>query len=172
MSGKRLGILGLGRIGRAIAKRAEAFDMPIAYHSRKPVEGVQYRYYGDLVALANESDFLVAICPGGAATRHIVNEKVMKALGPQGVLVNVSRGSVVDEAALVKCLQDGSLGGAGLDVFEDEPRVPEALLAMEQVVLAPHVGSATHETRNEMGRLTVDNLLAHFAGNPVLTPVG
>lgn len=96
----------------------------------------------------------------------------MRALGPQGVLVNVARGSVVDESALVKCLQDGSLGSAGLDVFEDEPRVPEALLAMEQVVLAPHVGSATHETRNAMGRLTVDNLLAHFAGKPVLTPVG
>jgi len=97
---------------------------------------------------------------------------VMKALGPQGILVNVARGSVVDEAALVKCLQDGSLGGAGLDVFEDEPRAPEALFSMEQVVLAPHVGSATHESRNEMGRLTVDNLLAHFAGKPVLTPVG
>ncbi len=172
VSGKRLGILGLGRIGQAIAKRAEAFDMPIAYHNRKRVDGVQYRYYGDLAELAKESDFLVVICPGGAATRHIVNEKVMRALGPQGVLVNVARGSVVDESALVKCLQDGSLGSAGLDVFEDEPRVPEALLAMEQVVLAPHVGSATHETRNAMGRLTVDNLLAHFAGKPVLTPVG
>lgn len=172
MSGKRLGILGLGRIGQAIAKRAAAFDMPIAYHSRKPVEGVKYRYYKDLAELATNSDFLVVICPGGAATRHLVNESVMKALGAQGVLVNVARGSVVDETALVKCLQDGSLGGAGLDVFEDEPRVPEALFAMEQVVLAPHVGSATHETRNEMGRLTVDNLLAHFAGKPVLTPVG
>jgi len=171
MSGKRLGILGLGRIGRAIARRAETFDMPIAYHNRKPVKGVEYRYHADLVELAAESDFLVVICPGGPATQHIVNERVMKALGPQGVLVNVARGSVVDEAALVKCLQNGSLGGAGLDVFEDEPRVPEALLTMEQVVLAPHVGSATHETRNEMGRLTVDNLLAHFAGRPVLTPV-
>jgi hydroxypyruvate reductase len=172
MSGKRLGILGLGRIGQAIAKRAEAFDMPIAYHNRKRVDGVAYRYCEELAELAKESDFLVVICPGGAATKHIVNEKVMKALGPQGVLVNVARGSVVDEAALVKCLQDGSLGGAGLDVFEDEPRVPEALFAMEQVVLAPHVGSATHETRNAMGRLTVDNLLAHFSGKPVLTPVG
>ncbi|MGB8437240.1 MAG: 2-hydroxyacid dehydrogenase [Burkholderiales bacterium] len=172
LTGKRLGILGLGRIGQAIAKRAEAFDMPIAYHNRKPVEGAKYRYYKDLAELAAESDFLVAICPGGAATKRIVSEKVMKALGPQGILVNVARGSVVDEAALVKCLQDGSLGGAGLDVFEDEPRAPEALFSMEQVVLAPHVGSATHESRNEMGRLTVDNLLAHFAGKPVLTPVG
>jgi lactate dehydrogenase-like 2-hydroxyacid dehydrogenase len=171
MSGKRLGILGLGRIGKAIAKRAEAFDMPIAYHNRKAVEGAGYRYYADLAELARNSDFLVVICPGGAATRHLVDENVMKALGPEGVLVNVARGSVVDEAALVKCLQDGTLGGAGLDVFEDEPRASEALFAMEQVVLAPHVGSATHETRNEMGRLTVDNLLAHFAGKPVLTPV-
>ena len=146
--------------------------MPVAYHSRRRVEGLAYRYYGDLAELAADSDFLVAICPGGAATKHIVDEKVLKALGPEGVLVNVARGSVVDEAALVRCLQDGSLGGAGLDVFEDEPRVPEALLAMEKVVLAPHVGSATHETRNEMGRVTVDNLLAHFAGKPVLTPVG
>jgi lactate dehydrogenase-like 2-hydroxyacid dehydrogenase len=171
MSGKRLGILGLGRIGQAIAKRAEAFEMPVAYHNRKQVEGTKYRYYGDVEKLARESDFLVVICPGGAATKHLVNERVMKALGPEGVLVNVARGSVVDEAALVKCLQDGSLGGAGLDVFEDEPRASEALFAMEQVVLAPHVGSATHETRNEMGRLTVDNLLAHFSGKPVLTPV-
>ena len=172
MSGKRLGILGLGRIGKAIAGRAEAFDMSIAYHNRKPVEGSGYRYYPDLAELARNSDFLVVICPGGAATRHLVNEKVMKALGPEGVLVNVARGSVVDEAALVKCLEEGALGGAGLDVFEDEPRVPDALLAMDQVVLAPHVGSATHETRNEMGRLAVDNLLAHFSGKPVLTPIG
>jgi lactate dehydrogenase-like 2-hydroxyacid dehydrogenase len=171
MSGKRLGILGLGRIGKAIAKRAEAFDMPIAYHNRKAVEGARYRYYADLAELARNSDFLVVICPGGAATRHLVDENVMKTLGPEGVLINVARGSVVDEAALVKCLQDGTLGGAGLDVFEDEPRASEALFAMEQVTLAPHVGSATHETRNEMGRLTVDNLLAHFAGKPVLTPV-
>jgi lactate dehydrogenase-like 2-hydroxyacid dehydrogenase len=171
LSGKRLGILGLGRIGRAIAKRAEAFDMAIAYHSRKPVAGVPYRYHADLVSLARDSDFLVAICPGGPATRHIVNEAVMRALGPKGILVNVARGSVVDEPALVKCLREGALGGAGLDVFEAEPKVPETLFAMDNVVLAPHVGSATHETRNEMGRLTVDNLIAHFAGKPVLTPV-
>jgi len=171
MSGKRLGILGLGRIGRAIARRAEAFDMPVAYHNRKPVVDAPYPYHADLVSLARESDFLVAICPGGAATRHIVNEAVMRALGPKGILVNVARGSVVDEQALVKCLQEGALGGAGLDVFEDEPKVPEALFAMDNVVLAPHVGSATHETRNAMGALTVDNLIVHFAGKPVLTPV-
>ena len=113
MTGKRLGILGLGRIGQAIAKRAEAFDMPVAYHNRKQVEGAKYRYYGNLAELAGESDFLVAICPGGPATKHIVNEKVMKALGPEGILVNVARGSDVDEAALVRCLRNGSLGGAG-----------------------------------------------------------
>jgi len=171
MSGKRLGILGLGRIGRAIARRAAAFDMPVAYHNRKPVADAPYPYHADLVSLARDSDFLVAICPGGAATRHIVNETVMRALGPTGILVNVARGSVVDEPALVKCLHEGALGGAGLDVFEAEPNVPEALFAMDSVVLAPHVGSATHETRNAMGALTVDNLMAHFAGKPVLTPV-
>ncbi len=171
VSGKRLGILGLGRIGRAIAKRASGFDMPIAYHSRRPVAGVPFRYCATPVELAQHADFLVVITPGGAATRHLVNEAVMRALGPTGVLVNVARGSVVDERALVRCLQEGALGGAGLDVFEDEPHVPEALYAMDNVVLQPHVGSATHETRRAMGDLVVDNLLAHFAGQPVLTPV-
>jgi lactate dehydrogenase-like 2-hydroxyacid dehydrogenase len=171
VSGKRLGILGLGRIGRVIAKRASGFDMPIAYHSRQPVAGVPFRYCATPVELARHADFLVVITPGGAATRHLVNEAVMRALGPTGVLVNVARGSVVDERALVRCLQEGALGGAGLDVFEDEPHVPEALYAMDNVVLQPHVGSATHETRRAMGDLVVDNLLAHFAGQPVLTPV-
>ncbi len=171
VSGKRLGILGLGRIGRAIAKRASGFDMPIAYHSRQPVAGVPFRYCATAVELARHADFLVVITPGGAATRHLVNEAVMRALGPTGVLVNVARGSVVYERALVRCLQEGALGGAGLDVVEDEPHVPEALYAMDNVVLQPHVGSATHETRRAMGDLVVDNLLAHFAGQPVLTPV-
>jgi lactate dehydrogenase-like 2-hydroxyacid dehydrogenase len=171
VAGKRLGILGLGRIGRTIAKRASGFDMTIAYHSRHPVRGVPFRYCATPVELAESSDFLVVITPGGAATKHLVNEAVMRALGPAGILVNVARGSVVDEQALVRCLQEGVLGGAGLDVFEDEPRVPEALFAMDNVVLQPHVGSATHETRRAMGDLAVDNLLAHFAGRPVLTPV-
>jgi hydroxypyruvate reductase len=171
VSGKRLGILGLGRIGRTIAKRVAAFDMQIAYHARNCVPDAPFRYYERLVDLARESDFLVVIAPGGPATRHIVNEEVLRALGPKGILVNVARGSLVDEAALVKCLQDGGLGGAALDVFEAEPKVPEALFAMENVVLQPHVGSATHDTRKAMGDLTVDNLLAHFAGKPALTPV-
>jgi len=171
VTGKRLGIIGMGRIGQAIAKRAAGFDLKVAYHSRRRVEGSPHTYYERLVDLASNSDFLVAILPGGKETWHIVNEEVMRALGPKGILVNVARGSVVDEAALVKCLREGALGGAALDVFEDEPRVPEALLAMDNVVLQPHVGSATHETRTAMGQLTVDNLIAHFAGKPPLTPV-
>jgi lactate dehydrogenase-like 2-hydroxyacid dehydrogenase len=121
--------------------------------------------------MARDCDVLLAICPGGAATRHLVNAEVLKALGPGGTLINVARGSVVDEQALVKALAEGSLGAAGLDVYESEPKVPEALFAMDQVVLQPHVASATHETRMAMGNLTVDNLRAHFAGKPVLTPV-
>ncbi len=121
--------------------------------------------------MARDCDVLMVICPGGAATQRIVNAEVLKALGPEGTLINVARGSVVDEQALVKALADGTLGAAGLDVFESEPGVPDALLAMDQVVLQPHVGSATHETRKAMGDLTVDNLRAHFAGKPVLTPV-
>jgi len=171
VTGKRLGIVGLGRIGQDIAKRALAFDMKIAYHSRRRVADSPFAYYERLVDLACNSDFLVAIVPGGSATFHMVDEEVMRALGPGGILVNVARGSVVDEKALVKCLQDGTLGGAALDVFEEEPKVPEALLAMDNVVLTPHVGSATPEARGGMGRLTVDNLLAHFAGKPPLTPV-
>ena len=171
VSGKRLGIIGMGRIGNVIARRAAAFDMTIAYHSRRRVPDSPFTYYEQLIDLAANSDFLVAIVPGGKETYHLVGEQVMRALGPKGILVNVARGSVVDEAALVKCLHEGALGGAALDVFEEEPKVPEALLTMDNVVLQPHVGSATHETRTAMGQLTVDNLLAHFAGKPPLTPV-
>ena len=171
VSGKRLGIVGMGRIGKVIARRAAAFDMAIAYHSRRRVAESPFTYFERLVDLAANSDFLVAIVPGGKETRRLINEDVMRALGPDGILVNVARGSVVDEQALVKCLQEGALGGAALDVFENEPKVPEALYAMENVVLQPHVGSATHETRTAMGRLAIDNLLAHFAGKPLLTPV-
>lgn len=172
VGGKTMGILGYGRIGKAIAKRAEAFGMHIVYHGRKPQSGVTQKYYASLTDMARDCDVLMVICPGGAATRHIVNAEVMHALGPKGTLINVARGSVVDEAALVKALAEGKLGAAGLDVFEDEPRASEALFAMDQVVLQPHVGSATHETRKAMGDLTVDNLRAHFSGKPVLTPVG
>lgn len=171
VSGKRLGIVGFGRIGRTIAKRAAGFDMRIAYHSRRPVADSPYRHYPRLVELAADSDFLVVITPGGAETFHLIDETVLRALGPKGILVNVARGSVVDEKALVKVLAEGALGGAGLDVFEDEPNVPPELMAMDNVVLTPHVGSATHETRAAMGNLCVDNLVAHFAGKPVLTPV-
>jgi len=171
VGGKIMGILGYGRIGKAIAKRAEAFGMRIVYHGRHEQPGVEHRYYASLTEMARDCDVLLAICPGGAATRHIVNAEVLKALGPEGTLINVARGSVVDEQALVKALADGSLGAAGLDVFESEPNVPEALFTMDQVVLQPHVASATHETRMAMGVLTADNLRAHFAGKPVLTPV-
>ncbi len=168
--GRQLGILGLGRIGKDIARKAEAFDIKIAYHGRKK-QDVPFRYYDDLVEMARDSDYLVAICPGGPATDKIVNRPVLDAIGPEGVFINVARGSVVDEPALVAALQDGRLGGAGLDVFAEEPKVPEALLKMEQVVLQPHAASATHETRRAMGDLVIDNLRAHFAGKPVLTPV-
>ena len=171
VSGKRLGIVGFGRIGQTIAKRASGFDMQIAYHSRRPVADAPFKHYPSLVDLAKNSDFLVVITPGGKETFHLINEEVMRALGPKGILVNVARGSVVDEKALVKVLEEGVLGGAGLDVFEDEPKVPEALFAMDNVVLAPHVGSATHETRTAMGNLCVDNLVLHFGGKPVLTRV-
>ena len=171
VGGRTMGILGYGRIGKAIAKRAEAFGMRIVYHGRKPQADVAHRYYAKLADMARDCDVLMVICPGGAATRHIVNAEVLEALGPEGTLINVARGSVVDEAALVKALAEGKLGAAGLDVFENEPRVPETLLAMDQVVLQPHVGSSTHETRKAMGDLAVDNLRAHFAGKPVLTPV-
>ncbi|HUC67182.1 MAG TPA: 2-hydroxyacid dehydrogenase [Stellaceae bacterium] len=171
VGGATMGIVGLGRIGQAIAKRAEAFGMKIVYHGPRAKADVGYRYYSDLVAMAREVDYLVVSCPGGPGTRHLVNAAVLKALGTKGVVVNISRGSVIEEAAMVEMLRDGKLGGAGLDVFADEPRAPEALLALDNVVLQPHVGSATHATRGAMGQLVIDNLKAHFAGKPLLTPV-
>jgi lactate dehydrogenase-like 2-hydroxyacid dehydrogenase len=170
VSGKKLGILGLGRIGKAIARRAEAFDMDISYFGRRKQDGVKYRYYPDLVQMARDVDFLIVICPGGPETKGLVNKEVIEALGPQGYLINVARGSVVDEPALVKALQDGKLGGAGLDVFADEPNVPKELFGMDQVVLAPHVGSATTETRTAMMDLVVANLRAHLKGQKLVTP--
>ncbi|MGF1624053.1 MAG: 2-hydroxyacid dehydrogenase [Alphaproteobacteria bacterium] len=170
-SGKTVGILGLGRIGKVIARRCEAFDCTILYHGRHPQDGVSYRYYDDLVAMARDADFLCAICPGGEATRNIVNRAVMEALGPKGILVNVARGSVVDADDLIAVLGEGKLGGAALDVFPEEPKVPAALLEFENVIVQPHVASATLETRGAMGDLTVENLTLHFAGKPVRTPV-
>lgn len=166
-----LGILGLGRIGLAVARRAEPFGMRVAYHNRRPRADVPYAYHATPLALANACDVLMCIVPGGAETRHLVDEAVLRALGPQGTLVNIARGSVVDESALVRCLQDGTLGAAALDVYDREPHVPPELFALEQVVLAPHVGSATHSTRRAMADLAVRNVLARLAGEPVLTPI-
>ena len=170
-SGKRLGILGLGRIGKAIARRAEAMDMTIAYHSRNKVADVAYRHYPDLVELAKDSDFLVVIIPATPQTKAIVSKAVIEALGPKGILVNVARGAVVDEDALVEALKTGKLGGAGLDVFVNEPQVPEVLFGMDNVVLQSHIGSASVETRRAMSQLVLDNLDAQFAGKPLLTPI-
>ncbi|HSS13699.1 MAG TPA: 2-hydroxyacid dehydrogenase, partial [Rhizomicrobium sp.] len=170
-SGKRVGILGMGRIGREIGKRAEAMNNKVAYHSRRPVADVAYKHYPDLVELAKNSDFLVVIIPATPQTNKIVSKAVIEALGPTGILVNVARGAVVDEDALVDALKSGKLGGAGLDVFVNEPRVPPDLFAMDNVVLQPHVGSATHETRRAMSQLVLDNLDAHFAGKPLLTEI-
>jgi lactate dehydrogenase-like 2-hydroxyacid dehydrogenase len=169
MSGKRLGIVGMGRIGQAIAKRASAFDMSIAWNGPRPKD-LPWRYEPDLLALARSVDVLVAACPGGAATRGLISRAVLEALGP-GVFVNIARGSVVDEAALVDLLATRRLGGAALDVFADEPRVPEALFALDHVVLQPHQASATRETRAAMGQLVLDNIAAHVAGRPLVTPV-
>jgi lactate dehydrogenase-like 2-hydroxyacid dehydrogenase len=174
MSGGRLGIVGMGRIGQAIAQRALAFGMRIGYTSRNPRPGVAYRYLPSAVALAAESDFLVLITPGGAGTLKLVNADVLAALGKgsgQGILINVARGSVVDEAALIDALERGVIAGAGLDVFENEPQVPERLRQLPQVVLTPHIGSATSATRQAMADLALNNLKAHFAGQPPLTPV-
>lgn len=171
VGGRTMGILGYGRIGKAIAKRAEAFGMRIVYHGRKAQPDVAHKYYASLAGMARDADVLMVICEGGAATRHLVNAEVMAALGPEGTLVNVARGSVVDEQALVVALKEGKLGAAALDVYQDEPQVPEALLAMDNVVLQSHRGSATHETRGAMGDLTIENLRLHFSGKPVLTPV-
>ena len=171
MSGKRLGIFGLGHVGRAVALRAEGFAMPIAYCERHRVTEVGYRFVPDLKALAEESDFLVVTASGGAATHNLVDRPVLDALGPAGILINVARGSVVDETALVAALAEGRLGGAGLDVFAHEPEVPKALWAMDNVVLQPHRASATVETRRAMADLVLANLAAHFAGREPVTPV-
>ena len=167
VSGANLGIVGLGRIGRTFAERASGFRMDVRYHNRRPVEGVTWQHVPQLVDLARWADFLVVITAGGAQTRHLINDAVLDALGPQGYLVNVSRGSVVDEEALVRALQAGRIAGAGLDVFDREPQVPEALFALDNVVLTPHIASATTQTRQAMGQRVLDNLDAHFDGKPL-----
>lgn len=173
MSGKRCGIVGLGNIGLQIARRAEAFDMPILYTNRKPRADApaHYRYCPTLTALAAECDFLVLAVPGGNATRHLVNAEVLQALGPQGWLINIARGTVVDETALVQALQSGAIAGAGLDVFEHEPATPAALNAMDNVVMLPHIASGTHETRRAMADLMLANLDGWFREGKTVTRV-
>lgn len=169
--GKRLGIFGLGQIGHAVARRAEAFGMPIAYTERHQAADCAYRFVPDLLALARGSDFLVLAASATAETRNIVNRAVLDGLGPSGILINVSRGTVIDEDALAAALSEKRLGGAGLDVFAHEPDVPKALWTMDNVVLMPHQASATIETRRAMADLVLGNLAAHFAGRQLLTPV-
>jgi hydroxypyruvate reductase len=171
MSGSRLGIVGMGRIGQAIADRARAFGMAIAYTARSAKPALPYAFHATPRALAAASDFLVVITPGGAATRKLIDAEVLRALGPEGYLINVARGSVVDEAALIEALQKGTIAGAGLDVFENEPNVPEALRAIDNVVLVPHIGSATVQTRHAMAARAFANLEAHFAGQPLPSAV-
>ncbi|MBT2300284.1 2-hydroxyacid dehydrogenase [Variovorax paradoxus] len=171
VTGARLGVVGMGRIGQAIAHRARAFDMQIAYTARSPRAEVDYAYHPDAVSLAAAVDFLVVITPGGAATRGLIDARVLEALGPKGYLINVARGSVVDEAALIAALSNGVIAGAALDVYVNEPNVPAELRAMSNVVLTPHMASGTKQTREAMAQLTFDNLRAHFAGAPLLTPV-
>lgn len=171
LGGCTLGIVGLGRIGREIATRAQAMKMRVVYHGRSRQPRQPYVFYPDLVDMARDVDWLVAVTPGGSGTEKLVSRAVLEALGPDGMFVNVARGSVADQDALVDLLANGGLGGAALDVFADEPHVPEALWAMENVVLSPHQGSATQETRDAMGALVVANLDAHFSGKPLLTPV-
>ncbi|PZU86167.1 MAG: 2-hydroxyacid dehydrogenase [Chelatococcus sp.] len=168
---RKIGIVGLGRIGKAVAHRLEAFGVPIAYHGRSRQEDVPYRYYPSLVEMAKDVDTLVSVAPGGAATHHMIGAEVFEALGPDGIVVNVGRGTVIDEQALIAALKKGTILSAGLDVFEDEPRVPAELIALEHVVLLPHVGSASVYTRQAMGQLLVDNLASWFAGKGPLTAV-
>ena len=171
LNGKTLGILGLGRIGKEIAVRAQAMKMRVVYHGRHKQADEPFVYYSDLAEMARDADWLVIIAPGGKATEKIVSRQVLEALGPEGFLVNLARGTLVDEAAMVELLQAGKLGGAALDVFEKEPQVPPALFGLDNVVLSPHQGSATHQTRNKMGALVVSNLDAWFAGDPLISPV-
>ncbi|KAF5187147.1 Glyoxylate/hydroxypyruvate reductase B [Thalictrum thalictroides] len=170
-TGKSVGIIGLGRIGAAIAKRAEAFNCPISYFSRSEKPNTGYKYYSNILDLAANCQILVVACPLTEETRHIVNREVIDTLGPKGVIINIGRGPHIDEPELVSALVEGRLAGAGLDVYENEPEVPEQLLGLDNVVLLPHVGSGTVETRKAMADLVIANLEAHFLNKPLLTPV-
>jgi lactate dehydrogenase-like 2-hydroxyacid dehydrogenase len=168
---RTVGMVGMGAIGQAIARRLDAMKVPVVYHSRRPAAGVPYRHYPKLLDMARDATILLVITPGGAETKNLINAEVLKSLGPEGILINMSRGSVVDEDALIKALQDKTIMSAGLDVYLREPVVPPELMAMDNVVLFPHLGSASVYTRTQMDQLVVDNLLAWAAGKPPLTPV-
>jgi lactate dehydrogenase-like 2-hydroxyacid dehydrogenase len=171
ISGKRLGIVGLGRIGKAVALRALPLGLSVSYFGRSLQPSVPYRYFDDLKAMCREVDILLLSCSGGESTRNLVNAGILNALGPKGTVINISRGSVVDEPALIAALKSRGIAGAGLDVFANEPDPSAELIAMENVVLYPHHASGTVETRDAMAQLVVDNLAAFFAGKPLLTPV-
>jgi lactate dehydrogenase-like 2-hydroxyacid dehydrogenase len=168
---RKVGMVGMGRIGQAIGRRLEASLVPVVYHSRNPAAGVSYKHYPDLMEMAKAVDTLILILPGGPSTAKMINADVMKALGPRGVIINVARGSVVDEPAMIAALKSGTILAAGLDVFANEPTVPDELRAMQNVVLLPHIGSASVVTRNAMDQLVVDNLKSWFAGKGPMTPV-
>jgi lactate dehydrogenase-like 2-hydroxyacid dehydrogenase len=168
---RTVGMVGMGRIGKAIARRLEAFGVPVVYHSRNPQAGVGYKYYPKLLDMARDVDTLMVIVPGGAATKNMINAEVLKALGPSGVLINMARGSVVDEPALIEALKTRTIYSAGLDVFAKEPQVPKELMEMDHIVMFPHLGSSTEVTRAAMDQLVVDNILAWAAGEAPLTPV-
>lgn len=171
IEGARVGIVGLGRIGSTIARKLQAFDCELSYHARSQKSEVHYAYYANLVEMAKAVSYLVVITPGDDSTHHLINRDVMEALGPQGTLINVARGSVVDEPALVDALTSGKLGAAALDVFENEPYVPEALLGMDNVLLTPHVGSATEQTRRAMGNLAANNIISFYNEGEAISPV-
>ncbi|CAO2041738.1 unnamed protein product [Urochloa humidicola] len=171
LGGKRIGIIGLGNIGSLIAKRLEAFGCVIHYNSRKPKDSVSYRYFSSVHDLAAESDVLVVACALNKETRHIVNRDVLDALGKDGIIINIGRGANVDEQELVRALRERRIAGAGLDVFENEPEVPEELLSMDNVVLTHHVAVLTSESRSDLRDHTIANLEAFFSGKPLLTPV-
>ena len=171
LANKTIGIVGLGDIGSKVAKRCEAFEMNVVYYGPREKSQYSYKYYDDLIAMASDCDYLMLTCPGGEATAGLVDGHVLDALGSNGILINIARGSVVDESELIKALQEGRISGAGLDVFANEPHVPAELISMDNVVLLPHIGSATKETRTAMGQLVIDNILAHFDGKDLLTKV-
>lgn len=171
LRGRRVGIVGLGRIGQAVATRLEGFGVAVAYHGRRRRPDLAYAYHDTVLGLARACDVLIVMAPGNAETRHLIDAEVLSAMGPAGILVNVARGTLVDEAALVAALRGGGIAAAGLDVFADEPHVPPELAALPNTVLLPHVGSASHHTRRRMGDLLVENLASWFAGNGAVTPV-